>query len=476
MVNKNYWFVLGCFLMVVLIIILVSAVTELVVPESDSDAGGTMAFNCSTNQTSAINATVLYAYDANATYGYLTVLTEPYNDTSVNEGQITFNTSVLDISGLASSGTYNFSCMIWLEDSSEGTTFTENSTAVTGITIDNTNPVVNLTYPVTASNFSNSTIVFNTTITDNYNVTNVSLWGNWSAGWHQNATLGVSANNTITTFNIDSVNLSDGIYVWNVYSCDNWSNCAFATANSTLTVDTTAPVITHSCSASSVTEGDSLTCTCTAVDALSTHSVSYTASPSTSSAGTKTTTCTATDFLSNSRTSTITYTVTSPTSVTTAPVTPTWTTETIGDTTFQDGITRQVQAKKRLQVTIDNEKHHVGVLSLTSTTATIEVASTPQEVTMEIGEERKFEVTGDDYYDIYVKLNSIESNMADITIKYINELISEEELIDEESVVTGDEEEGEEIPLEDKSKIWIWIIVIVIVLIIAGILYRKKVG
>jgi len=472
--------------LVALTVLIVSAATTLVAPIADSGGGGTIAFNCSTTNISAINATVLYAYDANKTFGHLITLansTYLYNVTTIGndaEGQITFNTSFLDISGLESSVTYNFSCMVWINGSATDGVFTENATARTGIIIDNTNPTPALTYPATTKNFSNSTIIFNTTIFDNYNVTNATLWGNWSTGWHGNLTIGPASNNTVSTFNIPAINLSDGHYVWNVYACDNRTNCAFASSNSTITVDTTAPVITHSCTATSVTEGDTLTCTCTATDVTSLiSSKTYTtATPSTGSRGTYTTTCTASDYVSNSASSILTYIVypvSNRGTSTSTGTTTTWTsTETISKETFEQGVTRQIQEKKKLQVQVEEENHYIGVVALTTTSATIEIASaTPEQITMEIGEEGKFEVTDDDYYDIYVKLNSIESSKADITIRAIHELMPEEpELSPEDNETAGDE--GTPTSTPSSKNIWIYILIIVVVLVIVGVIVLKK--
>jgi len=68
--------------------------------------------------------------------------------------------------------------------------------------------------------------------------------------------------------------------------------------------------------------------------------------------------------------------------------------------------------------------HYVSVINLTETKAIIEVRSEPQTAVVSIGEEKRFEVTGDNYYDVYVKLNSIENDKSNLTIKSIHEEIS----------------------------------------------------
>ena len=49
---------------------------------------------------------------------------------------------------------------------------------------------------------------------------------------------------------------------------------------------------------------------------------------------------------------------------------------------------------------------------LTATTATIEIASDPVEVKLDIGEDAKVNVDGDGFYDLSVTLNSIESGKS----------------------------------------------------------------
>jgi len=86
-------------------------------------------------------------------------------------------------------------------------------------------------------------------------------------------------------------------------------------------------------------------------------------------------------------------------------------------------ITKDLANKERVRIKINDELHYIGVVNLTGTTATINVSSSPQQAVFNVGDEKKFEVTGDNYYDLLVKLNSIASNMANITIKSIYEKV-----------------------------------------------------
>jgi len=96
---------------------------------------------------------------------------------------------------------------------------------------------------------------------------------------------------------------------------------------------------------------------------------------------------------------------------------------TINSSQLQTGYSQELSVNDSIKFTIDNETHYLKLTGLTNTTATITVNSSTQQATLSIGEEKKFELTGDNFYDIYVKLNNITNNKANITIKSIYEEI-----------------------------------------------------
>ncbi len=104
---------------------------------------------------------------------------------------------------------------------------------------------------------------------------------------------------------------------------------------------------------------------------------------------------------------------------------PEWTDKAIIDNTqLSNGYTTTIAAKQRIRFTLAGYDHYVGIKSLGSNYANIEAASIAQGVTLTPGKETRFELTGDSFYDIKVKLNSISGNEASITITYIHESIS----------------------------------------------------
>ena len=88
---------------------------------------------------------------------------------------------------------------------------------------------------------------------------------------------------------------------------------------------------------------------------------------------------------------------------------------------FADGYTKEVGERERFRVVINNMLYYVGVVSVSIESATIEVSAPSQQAVLKIGETKRFEVTGDEYYDIKVTLNSINNGKASITIIKISE-------------------------------------------------------
>jgi len=139
---------------------------------------------------------------------------------------------------------------------------------------------------------------------------------------------------------------------------------------------------------------------------------------------------------------------------------------------LSEGYTKDLGTKERIRITISDETHYVGVTGITSSTATINVSSVPQQATLTVGDLRKFDVTDDGYYDISVKLDAISNNKATLTTKAIREKVTEESTVAEQDK-EDEAAKAREADLADKGEIssnkglWIGLIV---VLILAGII------
>jgi len=105
----------------------------------------------------------------------------------------------------------------------------------------NSRPNVTLNYPT--NNSYVTTNLFNLTCTAgdlDSNLQNLSLFGNWSGGWHLNQTVSALGGEQTNNF---TKSLVDGNYLWNCLAFDNVSSSNFAPHNFTFILDSTAPII-----------------------------------------------------------------------------------------------------------------------------------------------------------------------------------------------------------------------------------------
>lgn len=143
---------------------------------------------------------------------------------------------------------------------------------------------------------------------------------------------------------------------------------------------------------------------------------------------------------------------------------------------------KNLSIRHRVKIKINNKTHYVGVISLTNTSATINVSSTPQQAILNIGERKKFNVNADEFYDLLVELISIENDKARLTLNYLHEKVFEEEAnIPDESETpqeTDIEDETADMPLETKRPstniISLVIVILLLAIILAVIVYVKK--
>jgi len=123
-------------------------------------------------------------------------------------------------------GEYNWSINCWENGFGIANSSETRSLAIAAIKVD-------LNSPEDGAILSDANITFNCTASDEFNLTNVSLYGNWSGGWHANETNSSPENNTPVIF---SKTLDVGAYEWSCQACNNQSQCSFAASNRTLTV------------------------------------------------------------------------------------------------------------------------------------------------------------------------------------------------------------------------------------------------
>ncbi len=132
---------------------------------------------------------------------------------------------------------------------------------------------------------------------------------------------------------------------------------------------------------------------------------------------------------------------------------------------LSDGYTRNLFRNYKIYFEVKRIQHLLNVDSITSSGATITISSTPQTKTLAIGEEWKVELTGDNFYDLFVTLNSITGNTASLTIKSVSEEIKSIDVHKE-----GEKTEEEITPEVSYSKNIFWEIILIILIILAVVL------
>jgi len=99
-------------------------------------------------------------------------------------------------------------------------------------------------------------------------------------------------------------------------------------------------------------------------------------------------------------------------------------TQTLTSEQFRQGYTNALNPGDKLKFYSHSEEHSLSLDSVTPVSARINVTSTLQQVTLLIGQEKKFELDSDNYYDLKVKLNDISEDLkANFTLIYLHELI-----------------------------------------------------
>ncbi|MFA5174377.1 MAG: hypothetical protein WC438_04310 [Candidatus Pacearchaeota archaeon] len=282
-----------------------------------------------------------------------------------------------------------------------------------------------------------------------------------------------SSVNSSTTATGRFTGLADGIYYLNA-TINNTHADKNTSITRIITIDTTAPTLTHACTPGTLNEGDVLTCTCTGTDATNISiGPTYVVNPDTVTAGTYTTICNATDHAGNTASSSISYEVVSSSGANTGSSGGTTYSKTILENTKEFSeiktLTQELQSKERVKLKINGQNHYVGIASLSTTSATIEITSTPIKEAFNIGEEKKFDLNDDGYYDIYVKLNSITAGKASVTMNSIYEKVTTET-----SSTSTEPSDSDGLNAESGSMAWIWIVIGLVVLIAAGAGYKYK--
>ncbi|HTY43769.1 MAG TPA: LamG-like jellyroll fold domain-containing protein [Patescibacteria group bacterium] len=229
-------------------------------------------------------------------------------------------------------------------------------------------------------------------------------------------------NRTLTADEVlNHYRLKNQTYYWKVNVSDGISTTSSPAYQFDILEDSIPPIISFSCSQTSVTSGQTITCSCSAIDKADPNpNVIYNIHPSTQSLGTYSTICSATDAAGNSAISSIDYTVLGISDFPTFKLTP-------EQLTSENGYEISLQKNWEVQFKFNNENHIVKLSDINDKTATIIISSEPITFNLDVNDTKKIDLNGDNYYDLSIFLRNISYGNANLILKTIHEEISAEE-------------------------------------------------
>lgn len=103
-------------------------------------------------------------------------------------------------------------------------------------TLDNF-PTITLVSPVDANVTTSQNVDFVCSVSDDLQISNISLYWNYSGSWSLSESSDVSGTDAQNTF--EKTDLDNGVILWNCFGCDNNSQCDWGDSNWTVTVNYT---------------------------------------------------------------------------------------------------------------------------------------------------------------------------------------------------------------------------------------------
>ena len=122
-----------------------------------------------------------------------------------------------------------------------------------------------------------------------------------------------------------------------------------------------------------------------------------------------------------------------------------------------------------------NQNHTLTLNSITSNSISLIIQSNPIKLTLGVGQSAKLNLTNENYYNLYIKLNSIKDSKADITIQTIHEEIPKQSITGQAS--KDEEAKQEEIPKQKQANIGSYIkdfLIVILIIAVLIILFSKR--
>lgn len=320
-------------------------------------------------------------------------------------------------------------------------------------------PTITFNFPADANYTSFSNVTFSVNVSDNVNVTNVSLYGSWGS-WHRNQTNSSGVNGTEYIFHANLSAYAEGTYTWAIHACDTTGNCIFS-GNRTLLRDLTAPqpYLEYPANSTNWVDNSTIVFRFNVTDLaivncsfILNSTVNYTFSSVTINTSFNYTlalengyynwSINCTDNLnrvnsSGARNITVNY-VTPPSSSSGGGgggSGASFITHNAGNIDNKaDGINRELKKEDRIKFNVSQEAHVLLAKIITAGSASFELNSTPLLFTLIVGETKKFNLTSYLAYDLAVTLNKISENRANVTLTAITEIIPQPEEKDQKEI------------------------------------------
>jgi hypothetical protein len=140
------------------------------------------------------------------------------------------------------------------------------------------------------------------------------------------------------------------------------------------------------------------------------------------------------------------------------------------------GVSQSLGSKERIKIKVGVATHHVGVESVSTDSAVIAVESEEQRVTLKVGESAKFDVDGDNRYELKVTLTGISAGKASVVALAIDEPVTQEEE-DSKVVPASKDSPGEPStpPAEPSDSSsgggMMWLLVVLVVVVVAVVVW-----
>lgn len=142
---------------------------------------------------------------------------------------------------------------------------------------------------------------------------------------------------------------------------------------------------------------------------------------------------------------------------------------------IRGGFTKELKEQDKIRFTIfdaKSEEHTLTINDIGSNFVNLTLKSNPINIKLGISQSIKINLTSPDYYDLYIKLNSIENNKASLTIQTIHELIVINITDANEKENKTEKQPGEDLENEKKNYlIWFILISITVIAITAIIIH-----